>query len=156
MMAANNRPLTMRFDNRLTRRPVRVYSWHVSPDGAGGRIGRWPTVFARGIAAATAAAKIQLLQTAPQVVAEMTSAMGAELLWVLAGDLNVQQRDLTSGAPTGMLPPFPKGYGFRIASGGGTGLDHIVALYGRQAKLRVVHMGGPLGDHAPLGGIITL
>lgn len=164
MFAMDNPPLTARFDNVLTRKPIRVYSWHVTPDGAADRVARWPsaTALAAPGASKVAVAKLAGLRNQPQVTQELQEAARGRIAWLLAGDLNTGPDSLTRSVFSKTLPPFPPSLGFSIVTGGGgqtklRRIDHIIAMCGKKRVPmdKESGLGGKLGDHAPVGAVIT-
>jgi len=144
----NSQPLAMDCDRRRDQLTLFAYTWHVTPTSAAARVGEWPSdelSQVNAVAGTTAAS---------QIVHEMQQARNKQALWLLAGDLNVQQQELTAYGFEGVRPIFPRSLGFRIVS---SKLDHIIALYGDEVRLAADYprSGMPiLGDHQPLAAVL--
>ena len=151
IMDVNNPPLATRFRHVFGNTTLFAYTWHVSPFQAGERVGPWPT---DRLGPPDPTGQISDAVSFSRVVSDMQHARDREGVWILAGDLNVRQNRLTSAVPP-LRSPFDPRLGFSLVSGGGSGLDHIVALYGHSPiKMTAFTPGMKLGDHAPLGAVI--
>jgi hypothetical protein len=150
MRAQDNPPLATRFRHIFADVPVHAYTWHVTPTSAAARVDWWPTYGLAAPGGAAGQALVTNALSASRIVDDMQKAVDREAIWILAGDLNVKQSVLKRGTPPD-APPFPASRGFNLVSGGGTGLDHIVALYSANPiSMRARHPGAQLGTHAPL------
>lgn len=155
----NNPPLALALESSIRpimsgRLPVACYTVHISPVGAAARI---PNLDQDVAEYNTRSYALEVFTKVARVVQDASEAMSKSRLFLFAGDLNV--------GPDVVKQYFRPTLGFRIASGGGKQLDHIVACYGGSVGMQkfdppVFLKPGKsidqVGDHYPLGAHLEL